>query len=60
MASGKIPGLDRLPVIFMTAKAAREEVDRRRKMGTLEANEKPFDPMMISGQIKNVWEKTIG
>ncbi len=45
------------PVIFMTAKVQEKEVAEYISMGALAAIAKPFDPMTLSDQIKEIWAK---
>ncbi len=51
----KIPQLANTPIIFMTAKV--QEVARYKEMGALDVIAKPFDPMILSDQIKAIWEQ---
>jgi len=44
-----------IPVVFLTAKAHREEVERLRALGVLDVVAKPFDPMTLSDTIKALW-----
>ncbi len=43
-----MPGLGSTPIVFMTAKTMRTEVELYKKPGALEVIPKPFDPMMLS------------
>jgi two-component system cell cycle response regulator len=47
-----------IPVIFMTAKAMAEDVDRLRALGAMAVIAKPFDPMQLSRQVLSVWQQT--
>ena len=44
-----------IPVVFMTAKAQPEEVERLRALGVLDVIAKPFDPMTLADTIKALW-----
>lgn len=44
-----------IPVIFMTAKAQAHEVEHYKNLGALDVITKPFDPMTLSEQIKEIW-----
>jgi CheY-like chemotaxis protein len=44
-----------LPVIFLTARARTEEVEKLRKSGALGVIAKPFDPMTLADQVRNLW-----
>jgi diguanylate cyclase (GGDEF)-like protein len=50
------PALDRIPVIFMTAKASAEETARFRELSAIGVIAKPFDPMTLGGQVRSLWE----
>lgn len=47
----------KIPVIFMTAKAQAHEVEHYKNLGALDVITKPFDPMTLSNQIKEIWAK---
>lgn len=53
----KLPGLADIPVIFMTAKVQPDEVAEYKAMGALEVIFKPFDPMTLSNEIRDVWQQ---
>jgi two-component system OmpR family response regulator len=42
-------------VIFMTAKVQAAEVALYKGLGALEVISKPFDPMELSAQIRQIW-----
>ena len=50
-----LPGLATTPVIFMTAKIQPSEVANYRELGAAGVIAKPFDPMTLSDQIKEIW-----
>jgi CheY-like chemotaxis protein len=43
-----------IPVIFMTAKVQKHEVERYLGLGALGVISKPFDPMTLPGQIRDI------
>ncbi|MDI1444441.1 response regulator [Polyangium sp. 6x1] len=43
-----------IPIIFMTAKVQKHEVDRYRALGAAGVIPKPFDPMALPGQILDI------
>jgi len=53
----KEPSLAHVPAIFMTARAQVSEIDELLQNGAAEVISKPFDPMSLSDQIKQVVEK---
>lgn len=44
-----------LPIVFMTAKVQPKEVEEYKSMGALEVIAKPFDPMHLHQQLKDIW-----
>jgi len=53
----KLPGMETLPAIFMTAKIQPQEISEYKKMGALDVIAKPFDPMILADLIQNAWNK---
>lgn len=51
------PGLDAVPVCFMTAKVQTPEVARYRALGAADVVPKPFDPMTLPDQLRTLWER---
>lgn len=45
-----------IPVIFMTAKAQVHEVETFKEIGALGVITKPFDPMSLCDEIKEIWD----
>lgn len=45
------------PTIFMTAKVQPEEVNKYLDMGAVGVIAKPFDPMTLADQIRDIWGK---
>lgn len=50
------PELSRIPVVFMTAKAMPQEVERFKQLGAIAVIAKPFDPMRLGEQVISIWE----
>ena len=44
-----------IPVIFMTAKVQEKEVKQYYEAGALAVLPKPFDPMTLADQIREIW-----
>ncbi len=44
-----------IPVVFMTAKVQAEEVSRYQALGAADVIAKPFDPMALSEQVRQIW-----
>lgn len=49
-----VPRLARVPVIFMTAKAQKHEIDHYLGLGAAGVIVKPFDPMTLAGEIRAI------
>lgn len=49
-----------IPVIFLTAKTARTEVERLRALGALGVLTKPFDPMTLHEKVEAIWAASFG
>ena len=52
----ELPGLDTTPVIFMTAKVQASEVSHYKSLGAIGVIAKPFDPMQLATQIRQLWD----
>lgn len=50
----ELPGLDKVPAIFMTARAQVTEHKDLWELGAADIISKPFDPMALSARIKAV------
>lgn len=50
-----IPAVAGLPAIFMTAKVQPAEILEYKAIGAIDVIAKPFDPMTLSDQIKEIW-----
>ena len=51
----KIDELKNVPVIFMTAKVQATEIAEYKQMGAVDVIPKPFDPMTLADQVRQVW-----
>ena len=54
------PATASIPVIFLTAKVQPPEVAMYQAMGALNVMAKPFDPMTLAAQVKQIWEAHCG
>ncbi len=52
----KIPELNSVPVVFMTAKVQPHEIAKYKKLGAVDVIDKPFDPMTLSDKVKQIWQ----
>lgn len=55
-----LPDLVDVPVVFITAKAHSDELDALRALGAAGIISKPFDPMRIADQLREIWENAHG
>jgi CheY-like chemotaxis protein len=53
----RLPGTAATPVIFMTAKVQASEVQTYMSIGATGVISKPFDPMTLSDQVREIWKK---
>lgn len=51
----ELPGFAQTPVVFMTAKAMPQEVERFKSLGAVAVIAKPFDPMQLANQLLGIW-----
>ncbi|HYX25035.1 MAG TPA: response regulator [Thermoanaerobaculia bacterium] len=51
----RLPGAAATPVVFMTARVQAHEVALYREMGAAEVIAKPFDPMTLSANVREIW-----
>ena len=49
------PGSACIPVIFLTAKAQPDEIEKLRALGAIGVLAKPFDPMTLADDVKAAW-----
>ncbi|MGM0526355.1 MAG: response regulator [Pseudomonadota bacterium] len=50
--------LDDTPVVFFTAKVLNSEVEELKELGAQDVIAKPFDPMKLPNQLKDIWSRT--
>ena len=51
------PEFASVPAIFMTARAQHAEIEELLEIGAADVISKPFDPMLLSDQIKDAMQK---
>ena len=49
--------LSKVPAVFMTAKVQANEIESYKALGAADVVVKPFDPMTLSDQIREIWQK---
>ncbi|WP_334187707.1 response regulator [Noviherbaspirillum sp.] len=52
----RLPPVSHVPAIFMTAKVQENEVALYKWLGAIGVIAKPFDPMQLSQQLRQLWE----
>lgn len=57
LALRKLPELANTPVVFMTAKVQPQEVQGYLELGAVGVIAKPFDPMTLTDQLKELWAR---
>ncbi len=50
------PATAAIPVIFLTAKVQASEMAQYQALGALNVIAKPFDPMTLAAQVREIWE----
>lgn len=48
------PGCEDIPVAFMTARTQTSEIQHYVQMGAVDVITKPFDPMLLAAQVKEI------
>lgn len=54
----KISGIAEIPAVFMTAKVQPSEVESYKKEGAVDVIAKPFDPMNLANQVREIWNSS--
>lgn len=52
-----IPALGSTPIIFITAKVQKHEIEKLKQLGAAAVIEKPFNPLALPGQIRALAQK---
>lgn len=45
------------PVVFFTGRVGSEDIEMFTGLGALGVVEKPFDPMALAGQVRDIWAR---
>jgi two-component system, OmpR family, response regulator len=56
----ELPATAGVPVVFMTAKGGAGDADALRGLGALDIIAKPFDPMAVPDQLRQIWGRHAG
>jgi CheY-like chemotaxis protein len=57
MSLRQLHGEELVPVVFLTAKVQTKEVQELMLLGAAGVLPKPFDPMLLSQQVRELWER---
>jgi two-component system, OmpR family, response regulator len=49
--------ISRVPVAFMTAKVQPAEIEHYLSLGAMDVITKPFDPMQLAKQVREIWTR---
>lgn len=49
--------IKQIPVVFMTAKVQPAEIEHYLSLGALDVITKPFDPMQLAKQVRDIWSR---
>ena len=52
-----LPQTAKTPIIFMTAKVQKTEIDYYKKLGAIDVIPKPFDPMTLAQSVRDIWSR---
>ena len=52
----QIDSFRKVPIIFMTARIQKQEIEEYLELGALDVISKPFDPMQLPNQVKEIWD----
>ena len=52
-----LPDAADTPVVFVTAKVQANEIAQYRQLGAIEVIAKPFDPMNLADDVRQLWER---
>ena len=52
-----LPGLEKLPVVFMTAKVQAGETSRYFQLGAVDLIPKPFSPLALEETVLDIWRR---
>lgn len=51
------PNLEKVPIVFMTARVQPKEVEEYMALGAFGVIRKPFDPMRVCDEITQLWQQ---
>jgi CheY-like chemotaxis protein len=51
------PSIAQTPIIFITARIQKEEIDEYLAIGAIDVIQKPFNPLMLAQEIQKAWTR---
>lgn len=54
----ELPAMADIPIIFVTAKAQRHEIQQYKALGAADVIAKPFNPITLPADIQAIWART--
>ncbi|NJM33438.1 MAG: response regulator [Rhodomicrobium sp.] len=54
----QLPHLADTPIVFVTAKAQKHEIQQYLSLGAIDVIPKPFDPVTLPADIMTIWRRT--
>lgn len=52
----KLVAFENTPIVFITAKVQKDEIDEFIELGASDVIAKPFNPMTLADQVRAIWE----
>jgi len=52
------PDVDDIPIVFVTAKAQKHEIEQYKAIGAADVIPKPFEPITLPDHVRSIWERT--
>lgn len=56
----KIPFVNSIPTLFITAGIQEKEADKYKTLGVYDIISKPFEPLALAGTLRRIWSKYYG
>ena len=51
----QLPETEETPIVFMTAKVMRSEIEKFKRLTSQDVISKPFDPLSLPDKIRDIW-----
>lgn len=50
-----LPSIEKIPIVFMTAKVQKSEIEQYKSLGAVDVIAKPFDPIELPKTLNMIW-----